>query len=125
VLTIAARHVQNCIFVTVPTALNEAILDSDLSQYASDNDSDTKVYGWYQDLRPSTCRAVYEKLLERNHPTRRVAAKHNIPLVDWFAMMRTTSTDDFNVDFFDLRHPRTSAYPKIARMWREALNRYL
>jgi len=130
VLREGVEKIPNCILSTVPTALNEQILDTDLTPYENADgpasaDNPAKFWGWGRDLSPSTMKSVYERLLERNTIIRRVAQEKEIPLLDWFAAMRTTSLEDFNKDFYDPAHPRPKSYAKIAQIWAEGLRPYL
>jgi lysophospholipase L1-like esterase len=129
VLREGVEKIPNCILSTVPTALNEQILDTDLTPYRATADATSeslgKFRGWGRDLSPSTMKSVYERLLERNAIIRRVAQEREIPLFDWFAAMRTTSLEDFHKDFYDILHPRQKSYAKIAQIWAEGLRPYL
>lgn len=125
VLTEGLEKIPNCILSTVPTALNEHILDADLAPFHAIADPLVKFNGWAGNLSPATMRSLYERLLERNAIIRRVAQEREIPLFDWFAAMRTTSLEDFHKDFFDPAHPRPQSYAKIAQIWAEGLRPYL
>jgi len=118
------EKIPNCILSTLPTALNEYILDVDLTPYAT-VDGVVRFWGWSKNLQPSTMKSAYERLLERNAMIRRVAEERGVPLFDWFAAMRTTSLEDFSADFFDVPHPRPQSYAKIAQIWAEGLRPYL
>jgi len=125
VLREGVEKIPNCILSTVPTALNEQILDTDLTPYHTIADPLVKFHGFAGNLSPSTMRSVYGRLLERNTIIRRVAQEREIPLFDWFAAMRTTSLEDFHKDFYDILHPRPKSYAKIAQIWAEGLRPYL
>jgi hypothetical protein len=56
---------------------------------------------------------VFGHITERNRVIREVGDAVNITLIDLFSAFDTTYTD-FRLDFFDVPHPRPSAYPKFA-----------
>jgi hypothetical protein len=124
VLLEGVKRLPRCILLSVPTALDEEMLGRDLTAYGKEEDPKKAFRGWANDLRASTLRSVYRALLERNEIIRHVAESNSIPLVDWFALMRTTARN-FNVDFFDFGHPRVTAYHRIAEVLGEAITPYL
>lgn len=121
----ALDRIKNPVLATMPTALNGAVVDKDLSSYFAPGPIDDffpeqgKVtfyfYGSYEYSRKMQ-QDVYRYILERNQLTREVAAEKGMPLIDLFAALNAEPSGDFREDFFDVMHPRPAAYAKIARI---------
>lgn len=120
-LTIALETLPNVILLTIPTPLNEDIITLDLEDYFG------KDFGFYGALPYSVKlqQEIFAHVLERNAIIRRVAEKTNTALIDLYQAFKTNSLNDFRQNFFDMQHPRRSAYYQIAEcvrtgvlMWR-------
>ena len=125
----AINATPNVVLATMPTALNERVVNEDLRSYLSPNLSDwTKVYlnsaggepeqvGFFfhgsLEYSVEAQKDVFGHITERNRIIREVAQTMNITLIDLFSAFDTTYTD-LRMDFFDVPHPRPSAYPKLA-----------
>jgi hypothetical protein len=123
-LSHALGSIANPVLVTMPTALNPAIVDKDLSTSFGSGHSDEFVpelgkvaFYFYGSEKYSVefQQKLYLHITERNEITREVAAERGLPLIDLFTAFDTEGMEDFREDFFDVLHPRPRAYPKIAR----------
>jgi hypothetical protein len=139
--TAAIETTPNVMLATMPTALNAGIINDDLSGYFSPRLTDwTKMYlssdsNGPENLEFFFCgsfeysvemqKEVFGHILERNDIIRAVAAAQSIPLIDLFGILATGDEADFRADFFDVMHPRPSAYPKVARAVCEAITHLL
>jgi len=121
-LSAALPRLNNSVLITIPTALNRTNFDRDISAYLRPGergplDFDTAFWfggGTAYSLEVQI--GLYEKIIARNSILREVAAKFGLPLIDLFSALDTEALPDFREDFYDILHPRSSAYPKIARV---------
>ena len=106
----------NTVLATMPTALNPAIVERDLSGYFASGHRD-RVFYFAGDLPYSLVvqRHLFAHVSERNAIVRAVAQASGTALVDLAAVFATTGIDDFRDDFFDMLHLRPRAYAKAAR----------
>lgn len=130
-LRAACREVPEPMLVTLPTALNRQIIDEDLTPYFSPKSDTWDSMYWVSELTDPTYvgfffygsyeysielqKDVFAPVLERNTIIREVAATLDIPVIDLFAKFDTELMADFRAEFFDVLHPRPSAYAKLAR----------
>jgi hypothetical protein len=122
----AARSLRGCILCTAPTALNERVLDEGFQAAAESPCAYGPFQFWNeQKMTRVVGRRIYDSICERNDIVRRVAVREGSPLLDWAALMDSSSLADFREDFFDPCHPRLQAYPKIARIWEAGLRNIL
>jgi hypothetical protein len=127
----ACRGIPNPVLLTLPTALNSRIARTDLTSYFSAKLADWETMYWVSELTDPDFRGFYfygfheysvslqadafAHVLERNSQIREAGAMARIPVIDLFAAFDTGSMADFRADFFDILHPRPSAYPKLAQ----------
>jgi hypothetical protein len=114
-LTSFIRDVPNTVLLTMPTSLNPAIADRDLSGYFTAGDDDTMFH--FCGTVPYTValqRQHLDFINRRNEIVRDVAGAAQVPLIDLFAVFDTTGLADFRQDFVDIMHFRVHAYPRIA-----------
>ena len=109
------ENTPNTVLVTMPTALNQAIMNRDLSRYFRRGDRDT-VFSFAGDLAYSVeaQRRMFEHIRERNAIVRAAAQAAGVRLVDLAAAFDTAGAADFREDFHDMLHLRPRAYPKAA-----------
>jgi hypothetical protein len=115
-LLAALDYINEPMLATMPTPLNNHILDKDLSEYfvLGDANSLFRFYGSYK-YSLDFQREIYRYITERNAIIREVALEKEVPLIDLFATFATDNLADFRQDFFDMMHPRPVAYEKWAR----------
>jgi hypothetical protein len=109
------QRMPNTVLTTMPTALNRAIVDRDLSRYFIPGDRD-HVFTFAGDLGYSieAQRHMLAHITERNRIVRAVAEAVGTRLVDLAAALDTERLADFREDFHDMLHLRPRAYPKAA-----------
>ena len=109
--------VPNTVVLTVPTALNRRMLETDLSPYLTEGDDDT-VFRFLGTIpcRVEWQRAGFEHILERNAVAREVCAVMGIRLIDLFAALDSEKQEDFREHFVDVMHLRKRAHPVVARI---------
>lgn len=114
-LTAFLREVPNTVLLTMPTALNPAIADHDLSGYFTPGD-DATAFSFCGNIPYSVPlqRRHLDFILERNTIVREVAAAAGVPVIDLWAEFKTTGFNDFRRDFVDIIHMRMRAYPRLA-----------
>ena len=119
--------VRNTAVLTMPTALNPALLDLDLSEFIESGRGAEgfSFCGQAAPYVPGIQRAVHEFIVERNAMTREVCAEERIPLIDLFALFDTASAADFRCYFHDILHFRPSRYAEVARIVFEAVRNLL
>ena len=105
----------NTVLVTMPTALNQKIVDQDLSQYFTAGHRDT-VFTFFGYLPYSVQRQrfVFDHITARNAIVREVAQATGLRLIDLAVAFDTEALADFREDFHDVIHLRPRAYPKAA-----------
>lgn len=119
----------NPVMITMPTSLNRKNFDQDISHYLRPGqrgplDFDTAF--WFGGGKVYSVDAqvdYYGKIMQRNAISRKVARKLNVPVIDLVSALDTEALRDFRHDFYDIMHPRPSAYPKIARIVADELYR--
>lgn len=126
-LTAALPGLPDPVMLTVPTALNRRNFDQDISAYLRPGlrgplDFDTAFwFGGGLEYSLELQIHYYEKITARNSIAREVAARLEVPVIDLFSALDSEALPDFREDFYDIFHPRPSAYPKIARVVAEGL----
>ena len=122
-------RLRNPVMLTMPTPLNRRNFDQDISAYLGD---DVAVIGtiergfWFYGGAPYSVELQlerYEYITTRNAIAREVAAQLGVPVIDLFTALDSEGLADFRQDFYDLMHPRPSAYPKWVRVIAEELRR--
>jgi hypothetical protein len=115
-LTAFLEGTPNTVMLTMPTAINRHIADSDLSAWLTDRDAaDAFTFCGNIPYSVALQRQGFDYILERNAIVREVCARTGTPCADLFAILDTEPLDDFRRDFHDVLHPRASAYPMIAQ----------
>jgi hypothetical protein len=109
---------RNPVLANMPTALNERIINEDISPYFSPTSSIAfedgfNFYGSYE-YSIHLQKEIYEFLIERNTIIKDVAIELNLPFIDVFTAFESSSLPDFTQYFFDVMHPRIGAFPKFA-----------
>ncbi len=109
--------VPNTVLLTMPTALNAAIADSDLSGYFTKGD-DATAFSFIGHVPYSVPlqRRHLDFIIERNAIVKEVGAAKGVPVIDLFTAFDTTGFDDFRRDFADILHLRMRAYPRLAEI---------
>jgi carbamoyltransferase len=116
-LTRFLQLLPNTVVLTMPTSLNRAIVDRDLSPYLTEGDGDTIFrFAGRIPYQLDGQRWAFEHILERNAIARDVCARLGVRLIDLEAALDTTSLPDFRKNFVDIMHPRASAYPMLAQL---------
>lgn len=103
----------NTVLVTMPTALNQNIVDQDLSPYFRRR---RPVFHFIGEIPYSldVQRYLLDLVTERNAIVREVAQATGVRLIDLHAAFDTERIADFRQDFFDALHIRPIAYRKTA-----------
>jgi hypothetical protein len=115
-LTAAVAAVPHLVLATMPTALNRNLLGEDLSPFFKGTDLSSGFYFFGNvEYSPENLVRVFQYIVERNRIVCEVAAAAAVPVIDLFAAFNTEHQTDFRQDFFDVMHPRPSAYPKLAQ----------
>jgi hypothetical protein len=119
----ALTRLQNPVIVTQPTALNAQIAGTDISaSFAVTRDEKTMFRFWSQlPYSVEDASAYFSFICRRNAIATEVAHAAGVPVIDLFAHLDTTGLSDFREYFFDITHPRSIAYPKIAKFIRDAV----
>jgi hypothetical protein len=115
-LRAALKSIPNAVLVTMPTSLNAQIINMDIrGAFISEGDW-PDIFGFLGKYEYSVPRqqALFTYICERNDIVRTVARETGTPLVDLFAALDSRQFADFRECFFDVSHPRPSAYKKIA-----------
>lgn len=115
----ALDEIPNAILGTMPTSLNARILDSDIGRAihpGSKVDPCGDMYGFWGSHPYSVQlqKKLYAHITQRNAIVRTVAERTRTPLIDLFAALDSSQLEDFRTYFFDVPHPRPSAYQRIA-----------
>lgn len=105
----------NTVLATMPTALNQNIVDRDLSPYFTRGNRDTVFY-FIGEIPYSlnVQRYLFDHITERNAIVREVAQATGVRLLDLHAVFDTGLIADFRIDFFDMVHLRPQSYRKAA-----------
>jgi hypothetical protein len=108
----ALPQIRQPVLTTMPTCLNETVIDEDLSQYID-------AEGWWAFFPPhpyskEMTREIFSHIVERNRIIRETAVELGVPLIDLFKVFDTTGSANFREGWFDIPHPRQSLYPKLA-----------
>lgn len=105
------------VVLTVPTALNRRIIETDLSPYLTEGDDDT-VFRFLGNIpcRVEWQRACFEHILERNAITREVCGRLGIRVIDLYAALDSEKPGDFREHFVDVMHLRKRAHPLVAQI---------
>ena len=114
--------ITNPIFMTMPTALNKDVIEKDLTEYFRSGTA-THGFTFMGNLKYSVSTQIelYQHIAARNQIIRQTAAELAVPLIDMFAAFDTTRLPDFREHFFDVPHPRPSAYPRLAIVVADAI----
>ena len=116
-LSNALSVLPNPVLMTIPTALNPRLLKQDMSGcFAPGNADEAFLFCGPLEYSRYIARDIFRHIVERNNIIREVAARLQLPLVDLYAALDTEGSSDFRRDFFDVQHPRPSAYPHIAEV---------
>jgi hypothetical protein len=121
-LTDFVRAFPNTVLLTLPTALNQDILDRDLTPLFAHGGDDT-AFSFLGRLPYSVAiqRALWEFVNERNRIAREVCQQHGIRVVDLFAAFDSRREADFRAQFHDILHFRVRSYPAVARTIHEGI----
>jgi lysophospholipase L1-like esterase len=128
-LTSALQHLPNPVMITMPTSLNRRNFEYDISAYLRPGlygplDFDSAFwFGGGRDYSIDVQIEYYRKIMERNAISCTVAADLHVPVIDLASALDTEALPDFRQDFYDIMHPRPSAYSKIARIVADELRR--
>ena len=117
-------NVPGGILCTVPTSLNEKIVEKDLRSFFTPKDHSTETsYLFWGNIEYSikNAKVLFTRLLHRNKVVHMVAQERNVPIVDLYSYFHTNSEETLRKDFFDAGHPRISAFPKFQRVFYEEL----
>ena len=112
----ALRQIPRAVLTTMPTSLNAAIIDTDLSYAIQGNAGDDVAYRFWEGNPYSIAlqKELFTHICERNDMVREVARDTGTPLVDLYSALDSSRLEDFRENFFDISHPRPAAYPKVA-----------
>ena len=121
-LLAAISQIPCAVLVTMPTALNRSLGDiSDKFVSTADWLTDGFYFQEAEEYSIAWQQRRLDHIMERNQIVRDVAKIAGVPLIDLFAALDTENASDFRADFFDIYHPRSNAYSKIARVIAEGL----
>lgn len=105
----------NSVVITMPTALNPSILDTDLSAYFVDGgDEDGFRFIGNVPYVIEGQRLGYDHIVERNAIARELCGRLGVRVIDLFAALDTTHQPDFRANFLDMVHLRPRSYPLVA-----------
>jgi lysophospholipase L1-like esterase len=107
----------NTVLLTLPTALNQDIVDRDLTPFFADGDDDT-AFTFLARLPYSTAiqRALWEFVNERNAIAQSVCDERGVRVIDLFSAFDSRREPDFRAAFHDILHFRVRSYPTVARL---------
>ena len=108
------HEVPNTVLLTMPTALNNGLLDRDLSEFIVDGPDSFTFLGRlpYSIARQQ---GAFAFIRERNRIAREVCSQMNIRVVDLFERFCTEGLADFRECFADILHFRPRAFPVVAK----------
>ena len=104
----------NTVLLTIPTALNNAIIGRDLSSFFTEGDDAHAFEPGFWPYTVGAQRALLAFVQARNHIVRELGAELNIRMIDLFTLYDTTARADFREQFQDMIHLRANAYPALA-----------
>ena len=114
----AVSEIPNLVLSTLPTSLNAAMIDTDISHLIHPNGGETEedqFFFWGStEYSVRFQKQLFAHIQERNASIRTVASRTGTVLVDLYAALVSQSGTDFRRYFFDVAHPRDSAYPVLA-----------
>lgn len=115
-LRAALKSIPNAVLATMPTSLNAHIINKDIQDAFVAEGDWPDIFGFLGKYTYSVAqqRSFFEHICERNDMIRAVARETGTPLVDLFAALDSSQFADFRECFFDVSHPRPSAYAKFA-----------
>jgi hypothetical protein len=116
-LTSFLERTPNTVVLTMPTALNQRIVDCPMSSYLREGDDDIgfRVFGDVnRELEGQ--REAFTYILERNAIAREVCAQLRIRVVDLYLAFDTERETDFREHFSDIVHLRPRSYPLLAQI---------
>lgn len=122
-LRAALKSIPNAALSTMPTSLNATMIDSDIKDafvFEGDDETRFRFLGRYE-YSVRLQQMLFAHICERNAIVRAVASETGTPLIDLFSALDSSRMSDFRECFFDLSHPRPSAYRKIASIMWEAI----
>ncbi|MBV9829904.1 MAG: SGNH/GDSL hydrolase family protein [Alphaproteobacteria bacterium] len=105
-------EVPNTVVLTMPTAVNAAIADIDLSPSFNPDFRFLGRVGY----KPGAQRQALAHILERNAITRDICAARGVRFVDLYAALDTTQVPDFRRHFRDILHLHPASYRVIAQI---------
>ena len=107
----------NTVVLTMPTALNQHIIDRDLSPYFVPGDDETRFdFLGHLPYQIEGQRWGLDHILERNAITREVCSKLGVRVIDLFTALDTEKAADFREHFVDVLHLRPRSYPLVAQI---------
>jgi hypothetical protein len=114
----AAKFVPGFVLCTMPTFLSAEDWAEDFSKLfnsSSDLEETFTFWGAFPYV-PENVKFVRDFILDRNDMVRRVAAKYQLPLIDWYTIFKFETMAQAKTCFFDVCHPRPSQYPYITKL---------
>lgn len=122
----AADALPGVILCTVPTSLCEKAVSNDISEYLTEFKSINEledIYLFWGNLEYTidNAKLLYKRLLIQNNICRKVAKEKSLPLVDLYQPFHQNDLERFREYFFDVGHPRPSAYAKFQDAFYEEL----
>lgn len=122
-LNAALEHIPHAVLLTLPTCLNEGMIDSDISSFFRRGSGPNDMFTfWGADgYSIAEQKQLFAHVRQRNDIIRKVAEHTKTPLVDLFAALDSSRLADFREEFFDVSHPRPSAYGKFASVLWEGI----
>ena len=112
----ALESMRNPVLVTMPTSLNCDIVEQDLSAFFGRGDAEVGFYfmvGMEYSVQQQI--SLWKHIMDRNDIICDAARDMGVPVIDLFTALDSRTLADFRGYFFDMAHPRPSAYPKIAQ----------
>ena len=114
----AIAEIPNLVLTTLPTSLNPSMIETDISGLIVPNgDPEDPFYFWGSaQYSVRFQKLLFAHILQRNAIIRTVAARSRTPLCDLYAALDSSREQDFRRYFFDVAHPRHTAYARIAEL---------
>jgi hypothetical protein len=111
------RECPNTVLLTLPTALNQDIVDRDLTPFFSEGDNDTG-FSFLGRLPYSAViqRALWGFVNQRNAIAQAVCDERGVRVVDLFSAFDSRREPDFRAAFHDILHFRIRSYSTVARI---------
>jgi len=115
-LRAALKSIPNAVLATMPTSLNARIINTDIRNAFVSDASRPDFFRFLGKHAYSldAQRLFFAHICQRNEMIRAVANETGTPLVDLFSAFDSSQLADFRECFFDVSHPRPTAYKKIA-----------